>query len=129
LVCELLLLCFINLKSAVGKAWTNFPPDSTTPFPSYFDIDYIKVWRHKSSPSTETLTPIISETEGLPVEAKSSASYSSFLDAKLSQGVGNSLKAQAPNDFVTYTVNVPEGRTFNRVSASQTLLTARVQVL
>ena len=104
---------YLMATNALGKAWSNLPPDSTTPFPNYFDIDYIKVWRHKSSPSTQTLTPIISETEGLPIEAKSSADHSTFLDAKLSQGVGTSLKAQAANDFVTYTVNVPEGRTFN----------------
>lgn len=33
---------------AVGAAWTNTPPDATTPLPSYYDIDYIRVWRHNS---------------------------------------------------------------------------------
>ncbi len=103
---------YLMATHALGKAWSNIPPDSTTPFPNYFDIDYIKVWRHSSSPSTQTLTPIISETEGLPVEATSAYHYS-FTDDKLSQGMGTALKAKAQNDFVTYTVNVPEARTFN----------------
>jgi beta-glucanase (GH16 family) len=29
---------------AVGAAWEQ-PPGSSTPFPSTFDIDYIKVWQ------------------------------------------------------------------------------------
>ncbi len=31
---------------AIAAAWTNTPPDATTPFPSYYDIDYIRVWRN-----------------------------------------------------------------------------------
>lgn len=104
---------YIMATLALGAAWTNTPPDSTTPFPSTFEIDYIKVWRHNSSPSTPTLTPIISEVEGLTVENKSSASHYIFDDEKLSQGVGTTLKAKAEKHFVTYTVNVPEARTFN----------------
>ena len=38
-------LMHIVANLAVGPAWTNTPPDSTTPFPSYYDIDYIKVWQ------------------------------------------------------------------------------------
>lgn len=108
---------------ALGSAWTNIPPDSTTPFPSYFDIDYIKVWRHNSSPSTSTMTPIISEAEDLGLKDKSSDSHLTFFEDKLSGGVGTILKANAVNDFVTYTVNVPEARTFNiraRVKKSNT---------
>lgn len=104
---------YVMSTNSLGKAWSNYPPDSTTPFPSYFDIDYIKVWRHGSSPSTQTLTPIHSETEGLPVVTKPGVSHSSFSDAKLSQGLGTSVKAQVDGDYATYTVNVPEGRTFN----------------
>lgn len=104
---------YLMATLALGAAWTNTPPDSTTPFPSTFEIDYIKVWRHNSSPSTPTVTPIISEVEGLTVEKKSSAAHYIFDDEKLSQGVGITLKAKAEKDFVTYTVNVPEARTFN----------------
>lgn len=103
---------YLMATNALGKAWSNSPPDSTTPFPNYFDIDYIKVWRHSSSPSTQTLTPIISEAENLPVPALS-GSHFTFLDDKLSQGVGTTVKGKGLNDFVTYTVNVPEARTFN----------------
>lgn len=110
---------YLMATFALGKAWSNVLPDSTTPFPSYFDIDYIKVWRHGSSPSTPALTPIISETENLPIEAKS-VSHSTFSDSKLSQGIGTSLKSAAVNDFVTYTVNVPEGRSFNVKVGSKT---------
>lgn len=30
---------------ALGAAWSNTPPDNSTPLPGYFDIDYIKVWQ------------------------------------------------------------------------------------
>ena len=102
---------FLMATHALGKAWSNFPPDSTTPLPTTFDIDYIKVWRHSSSPSTQTLTPIISEAEGLPVN--SNVPHYIYSDTKLSQKVGTTLKATAQNQFLTYTVNVPEARTFN----------------
>lgn len=102
---------YLMATHALGKAWSNFPPDSTTPLPTTFDIDYIKVWRHSSSPSTQTLTPILSEAEGLPVN--SNVPHYIYSDTKLSQQVGTTLKATAQNQFVTYTVNVPEARTFN----------------
>lgn len=38
---------YLVASLAMGAAWTNTPPDATTPFPSYFDIDYIKVWRRQ----------------------------------------------------------------------------------
>jgi hypothetical protein len=109
---------YVMATFALGKAWIDTPPDATTPFPSYHNIDYIKVWRHKDSPSTRTFTPIISETEGLKVAAKSSAAHATFIgnakaDAKLSNHMGTMLEANKVNDFVTYTVNVPEARTFN----------------
>lgn len=109
---------YVMATFALGKAWLNTPPDETTPFPSYFDIDYIKVWRHPDSPSTRTLTPIISEAEGLKIAAKSNVAHTTFLanakaEGKLSNGVGTMLEADQVNDFVTYTVNVPEARTFN----------------
>jgi beta-glucanase (GH16 family) len=109
---------YVMATFALGKAWINTPPDETTPFPSYHNIDYIKVWRHKDSPATRTLTPIISETEGLKVAAKSNVAHTTFLgnakaDAKLSNHMGTMLDATKVNDFVAYTVNVPEARTFN----------------
>ncbi len=36
---------YLVATHALSKAWTNSPPDSSTPFPTYFDIDYIKVWQ------------------------------------------------------------------------------------
>lgn len=36
---------YILATLALGGAWTNTPPNATTPLPSYFDIDYIKVWQ------------------------------------------------------------------------------------
>lgn len=109
---------YVMVTFALGKGWINAPPDETTPFPSYHTIDYIKVWRHKDSLPTRTFTPIISETEGLKVAAKSNVIHTTFLgkakaDDKLSNYMGTMLEANKPNDFVTYTVNVPEARTFN----------------
>ena len=36
---------YVLATLAVGPVWANSPPDASTPFPSYFDIDYIKVWQ------------------------------------------------------------------------------------
>jgi beta-glucanase (GH16 family) len=104
---------YIMATLALGQAWTKYPPDSTTPFPSTFDIDYIKVWRHNSSVSTKTLTPILSEAEELSVEAKSNIPHLTFMEDKLSGGAATILKAATVGEYVTYTVNVPEARTFN----------------
>jgi len=40
---------YVMATHALGKAWSNYPPDSTTPFPTTFDIDYIKVWQQGSN--------------------------------------------------------------------------------
>lgn len=37
---------YLVASLALGSAWTDTPPDSSTPFPAYLDIDYIKVWQH-----------------------------------------------------------------------------------
>ena len=39
---------YLIANLAVGGTWPD-PPDSTTPFPSYYDIDYIKVWQRTGS--------------------------------------------------------------------------------
>jgi beta-glucanase (GH16 family) len=36
---------YLTATLALGKAWSNYGPDGSTPFPGYVDIDYIKVWR------------------------------------------------------------------------------------
>jgi len=38
---------YILSTLAVGPAWANSPPDASTLFPSYFDIDYIRVWQRQ----------------------------------------------------------------------------------
>ncbi|MDV2996075.1 MAG: Endo-1,3-1,4-beta-glycanase ExsH [Chroococcidiopsis sp. SAG 2025] len=38
---------YILTTLAIGPIWTNKLPDDSTPFPSYFDIDYIKVWQRQ----------------------------------------------------------------------------------
>lgn len=103
---------YILANLAVGGTWPG-SPNATTPFPSYYDIDYIKVWRSDSTPPTATATPITTETESLTVAAKSRDRHKTFDDANLSGRVGTILEANAANDYVTYTVNVPEARTFN----------------
>jgi len=44
---------YVTLNLAVGGDYLG-PPDSTTPFPSYFEIDYAKVW---SARPGSTFTP------------------------------------------------------------------------
>ena len=39
---------YVIAMLAIGAAW-GLPPDASTPFPSYFDIDYIKVWQRSSN--------------------------------------------------------------------------------
>jgi beta-glucanase (GH16 family) len=39
---------YLIANLAVGGVWPD-PPDSTTPFPSYYDIDYIKVWQRSGA--------------------------------------------------------------------------------
>jgi len=34
---------YLVLNLAIGGDWPG-PPDDTTPFPSYFDVDYVRVW-------------------------------------------------------------------------------------
>ncbi|OCT15242.1 hypothetical protein A8709_14165 [Paenibacillus pectinilyticus] len=58
------------------------------------------------------------ETENLSVSATSGDKHVNFgngssPDTNLSGGYGTSLEANAVNDFVTYTVNVPEARSYS----------------
>jgi hypothetical protein len=57
--------------------------------------------------------PITYETESLPVAATSGDVHRVALDAGYSGGQGTILEGNAVGDFVTYTVNVPEVRTYN----------------
>jgi beta-glucanase (GH16 family) len=41
---------YILANLAVGGSWP-VPPDSTTPFPSYYDIDYIRAYQYDSMPA------------------------------------------------------------------------------
>ncbi len=36
---------YLLLNLAVGGDWPG-PPNGSTPFPSYFDVDYVRVWQH-----------------------------------------------------------------------------------
>ncbi len=52
---------------AIGGAWPG-NPDQTTPFPSFYQIDYVKVWNGlpftpRQPPAAETLTPELPTTE------------------------------------------------------------------
>lgn len=98
---------------ALGAAWSNTPPDATTPFPSYYDIDYIKVWRHKNGPATPAATPITKEVEDLTVTARKGASQSLITDSQLSQHQGIKLNSYAAGNSISQTVNIPEARTYN----------------
>ncbi len=40
---------YMLLNVAIGGAWPP-PPDSSTPFPSYMDIKYVKVYQYKDLP-------------------------------------------------------------------------------
>ena len=53
------------------------------------------------------------EAESLPVAASSGDPHRVALDAGYSGGRGAILEGSAAGDFVTYTVNVPEARTYN----------------
>ena len=53
------------------------------------------------------------ETESLAVEATSGDLHRVAQDANLSGGQGMILEGNAAGDFVTYTVNVPEARTYD----------------
>lgn len=103
---------YVMATNALGKAWSNLPPDSTTPFPTTFDIDYIKVWQQGSNSSIKPSTPLLSEAENLTVADKS-ASHVVFSDSNLSQKAGTAFDATAKDNFITYTVNVPEAKTYN----------------
>jgi beta-glucanase (GH16 family) len=52
---------FIILNLAIGGvgSWPG-PPDDTTPFPSYFQIDYVRVWQ-QSSPLPTYLPYVINQ--------------------------------------------------------------------
>lgn len=36
---------YVTATLALGKAWTNSPPDNSTPLPNNLEIDHIKVWQ------------------------------------------------------------------------------------
>jgi beta-glucanase (GH16 family) len=56
---------YLILNLAVGGDWPG-PPDDSTVFPSYFEVDWVKVWSPASSEP-----PVASSTVHLPVIAKS----------------------------------------------------------
>ena len=68
----------------------------------------LQVFGGGAAPATLTF-----ETESLPVEAKSTDVHRVALDAGYSGGQGTILESNANGDFVTYTVNVPQARTYN----------------
>jgi beta-glucanase (GH16 family) len=37
---------YILINLAVGGDWPG-SPDATTPFPSFYNIDYVRVWKHQ----------------------------------------------------------------------------------
>ncbi|HXI60874.1 MAG TPA: discoidin domain-containing protein [Polyangia bacterium] len=57
--------------------------------------------------------PVTFETESLPVAATSGDLHRVAQDTGYSGGAGTILEANAAGDFVTYTVNVPEARTYD----------------
>lgn len=56
---------FLILNLQIGGSWPG-DPDSSTPFPSYMDIDYVRVWQ-AGSPTTATPTPLPVEPTNTPV--------------------------------------------------------------
>ncbi len=53
------------------------------------------------------------EAENLTVSAKSSATHRIIADSNFSDGAATILDANGAGDFVTYTVNVPQARTYD----------------
>ncbi|GEM_PF-985578 len=47
---------YILLNLAVGGNWPG-APDATTPFPSTYDIDYVRIWQNTGTVPLPTLTP------------------------------------------------------------------------
>ncbi len=69
----------------------------------HVNLDYIQV----------KPTSIRSEAESLTVAASNAGTVSTFADAKLSGGNGSTIAATGTTSYVTYSVNVPEARTYD----------------
>lgn len=67
---------WICLNTAVGGAWPG-SPDSTTVFPQYYDIDYVRVYTSKPDASTGT-TPVSNPTPTVPTSQAGKSSVYRF---------------------------------------------------
>lgn len=98
---------FILANMAVGGSWPG-NPDSSTVFPAYYDIDYIRVWK-RSSGTAPTATPVPTKAPtAAPTTAPTTApsgnqiSNASFEDQSLSPWVTrNDLGATFSQDTST----------------------------
>jgi beta-glucanase (GH16 family) len=79
---------YILATLAVGGDWPG-PPDPTTPFPSYYDLDYVRVWQEY----TKTVST-------LPAVDLSSASYN------IGEGGGSAIVTVTLNEVGALTATV-----------------------
>ncbi len=56
---------YILANTAIGGQWP-VPPDFTTPFPSYYDIDYIRAYKYDDLPATPPLPLTYGKTTATP---------------------------------------------------------------
>lgn len=89
------------------------------------DIDPLDV--HVYVLGRNTLPPFQAEAEKLPVEGVSDT-YKNILDEKFSEGAATRFEANAVQDYITYSINVPEARKYNvRVGVKKYLTRGKFQ--
>ncbi len=105
---------FILLNLAVGGDWPG-SPDSSTVFPAYYRVDYVRVYQDNGTPvPTATPTPPPSTTYPIPgqIEAENYSAMSGIDTESCSEG-GLNVGWIESGDWMDYNVNVQSSGTYN----------------
>jgi beta-glucanase (GH16 family) len=116
---------YVLLNLAVGGNWPG-SPDATTPFPSDYLVDYLRIWNRAGTGTADTVSPSVTITS--PAQGSSVGSRNVTVTASASDNVGvtrtevlidGALKASSPSKAISYVWNT------KKVAAGPHVITVR----
>jgi len=102
---------YVLLNLAVGGNWPG-APDATTPFPSDYLVDYLRIWKQAGSGGPDTASPVVTITS--PAQGSNVGSRNATVNAVASDNVGvvrtevridGALKATSTSSAISYVWN------------------------
>jgi len=102
---------YVLLNLAVGGNWPG-SPDATTPFPSDYLVDYLRVWNRSGTGGADTVAPSVTITS--PAQGSSVGGRNATVNATATDNVrvtrtdvliDGALKATTPSSAISYVWN------------------------